>query len=257
MILHPLRRADQHPLAVAGGRQGGARCPEGPEAGGALVHRAFRLRQVDHRQPPGKEAARGRQAHLHARRRQCPSWAQPRSRLHRGRPRRKHPARRRSGEADGRCRPHRAGVVHLAVPRRAPHGARDRWPKASSSRCSSTRRSTNAPGAIRKGSTPRRCAARSRTLPASIRPTKRRRMPDIHLETAGRSPDELVEATRALAAQERLLLTPAIRFSTGIGRGVARSVGRACAGGRARNHRGHACRHCSRGEGGRIAGHGG
>ena len=67
----------------------------------------------------------GRQAHLHPRRRQCPPWPQPRPRLHRGRPRRKHQARRRSGEADGRCRADRAGLVHLAVPRRAPLRPRD------------------------------------------------------------------------------------------------------------------------------------
>ncbi len=62
--------------------------------------------------------------HLSARRRQCPPRAQPRSRLHRCRPRGKHPPRRRSGEAVRRCGPDRAGVVHLAVPLGAAHGAR-------------------------------------------------------------------------------------------------------------------------------------
>ena len=44
-------------------------------------------------------------------------------------------------QADGRRRADRAGVVHLAVPRRAAHGARAGRARASSSRCSSTRRS--------------------------------------------------------------------------------------------------------------------
>ena len=65
-----------------------------------------------------KLAARG-PAHLPARRRQCPPRAQPRPRLHRGRPDREHPPRRRSREADGRRRADRADRLHLAVPRRA------------------------------------------------------------------------------------------------------------------------------------------
>ena len=58
-------------------------------------------------------------AHLPARRRQRPPRPQPRPRLHRRRPGREHPPRRRGGQADGRRRPDRAGLVHLAVPRRA------------------------------------------------------------------------------------------------------------------------------------------
>ena len=46
------------------------------------------------------------------------------SRVYRRRPRREYPARRRGGEADGRCGPDRYHGVHLAVPRRAAHGAR-------------------------------------------------------------------------------------------------------------------------------------
>ena len=42
MIDFALRRADQHPLAGARRRQGGARPAEGPEALRALVHRACR-----------------------------------------------------------------------------------------------------------------------------------------------------------------------------------------------------------------------
>ena len=80
------------------------------------------------------------QHHLPARRRQCAPRPQPRSRLHRCRPRREHPPRRRSGEADGRCRTDRARLLHLALPRRAPDGARTGRATASSSRSSSTRR---------------------------------------------------------------------------------------------------------------------
>ena len=58
-------------------------------------------------------------AHLPARRRQCAPRAQPRPRLHRCRPGREHPPRRRGGQADGRCRADRADRLHLAVPRRA------------------------------------------------------------------------------------------------------------------------------------------
>ena len=64
---------------------------------------------------------------------------QSRSRLHRGRSRGEHPARRRSRAADARCG-HHARVVHLAVPRGARHGARAGRQEAPS-RYSSTRRS--------------------------------------------------------------------------------------------------------------------
>ena len=44
--------------------------------------------------------------------------------FHRSRPGGKHPAHRRGGQADDRGRARRALLVHLAIPRRAPHGAR-------------------------------------------------------------------------------------------------------------------------------------
>ena len=50
-------------------------------------------------------------------------------------------------------------VVHLAVPRRAAHGARAVRARASSSRCSSTRRSPSPRSATRRASTRRRGAA--------------------------------------------------------------------------------------------------
>ena len=117
-----------------------AREPEGSEAVRAVVHRALGRRQVHHRQPARAAAAGARPAHLPARRRQRAPRAEQGSRLHRGGPRREHPPRRRGGATDGRRRPHRAGVVHLAVPRRTAHGARAARRRVSSSRSSWTRR---------------------------------------------------------------------------------------------------------------------
>ena len=54
--------------------------------------------------------------------RQRPARAQPRPRLHRRRPGGEHPAGDRGRQTDGRCRPARARLVHLAIPR----GARQR-----------------------------------------------------------------------------------------------------------------------------------
>ena len=55
-------------------------------------------------------------SHLPAGRRQRAPRPEQGSRLHRRRPRREHPARRRGRQADGRRRPDRDHVVHLAVP---------------------------------------------------------------------------------------------------------------------------------------------
>ena len=104
MLHFALRRAHEHP-SPASRRQPRDPCDaEGPEAGGAVVHGPVRIGQVDHRQPGREEAGGARAAHLPARRRQCPPRAQPRPRLHRGRPHREHPPRRRGRAADGRRR---------------------------------------------------------------------------------------------------------------------------------------------------------
>ena len=66
----------------------------------------------------GGSASRPRRPHHTARRRQCSPWPQQGFGLHRRRSRREYPARGRSGEADDRRRPHRALLVHLAVPGR-------------------------------------------------------------------------------------------------------------------------------------------
>ena len=81
----------------------------------------------------------------------------------------------RGRQADGRRRPDRARLVHLAVPQRAAHGARAGRRRASSSRSSSTRRSAVAESRDPKGLYRRRARASSRTSPASTAPTRRRR----------------------------------------------------------------------------------
>ena len=95
--LRPAPRAE-HPLAGAGRRQASA-APQlkGQKPARAVVHRPLRRRQVDHRQPGREEAARDGPPHLPARRRQRAPRPQPGPRLHRRRPGREHPPRRRGG----------------------------------------------------------------------------------------------------------------------------------------------------------------
>ena len=103
--------------------------------------------------------------------------------LHRGRPRREHPPRRRGGRAHGRRRPHRAGVVHLAVPGRAPAGPRARRRRrvlrGLRRHAARGRRGPRPQGPLREGP-PRRD---SPTSPASTRRTRR---PNIPRCTSGR-----------------------------------------------------------------------
>ncbi len=123
MLHFALRRAHNvHWQAVDVDRD--ARAAEGADAAHRVADGAVGRRQVDDREPRRATAARARQAYVPARRRQRAARPQPRSRLHRGRPRGEHPARRRSRAADARRGAHHARVVHLAVPRRARHGAR-------------------------------------------------------------------------------------------------------------------------------------
>ena len=145
------------------------------------------LGQVVDRQPArAAPVAAGRHTYR-ARRRQRPSWPQSRSRLHGGRSRREYPARRRSRAADGRCR---ARSCWWRSSRRSAPSAGWRAgysPKATSSKCSWTRHSRNANGAIPKASTPRLAAARLPNFTASTAPTKPPDAPDLHLVTTGRS----------------------------------------------------------------------
>ena len=101
-----------------------------------------------------------------------------RSGLHRRRPRREHPPRGRGREADGRRRADRAGVVHLAVPRRAPDGARllgepGEFIEVFVDTPLAVAEAARSQGPVQEGAR----AATSRTSPASTRPTSRRRTP--------------------------------------------------------------------------------
>ena len=120
---------------------------------------------------------RARPPHHAARRRQCPPRPQPRPRLHRGRPRREHPPRRRGREADGRQRADRDLLVHLALPRRARHGARAgrrrRVHRGLRRHADRGMHAARPQGPLCQGARP----ARSRTSPASTRPTKRPKAP--------------------------------------------------------------------------------
>src|SRR5690606_19808248 len=120
----PAPRAE-HPLAGARDQPRGPCRAQGPEAGGAVVHRAVRLGQVDDRQHGREEAACRRQAHLPARRRQRAPRSQQGPGLYRSGPDREYPPGGRSGQADGRRRADRADRVHQPVPRGARAGPLD------------------------------------------------------------------------------------------------------------------------------------
>ena len=172
MIAHGLRRATNVHRHGAYGRPRGARRAQAPEAGDPLVHRPLGRGQIDDRQSGRGQASRARRPHDAARRRQRSPRPQQGPGLHRRRPGREHPARRRGGEADDRRRAHRAVLVHLAVPGRTAARSRHRGAKASSSRSSSMRRSKRRSPAIRRACTSGRWPARSRTSPASTSRTK-------------------------------------------------------------------------------------
>ena len=77
----------------------------------------LRIRQVHDRQPARKAPHRRGAPHLRARRGQRPPRVEPRSGLHRGRPRGEHPAGGRSGPPHGGCRADRHCGVHQPLPR--------------------------------------------------------------------------------------------------------------------------------------------
>ena len=83
------------------------------------------------------------------------------------------------------------------------HGARAAWPTASSSRSSSTRRSRNAPGATRRASTRKALRGEIKNFTGVDSPYEAPENPEIHLKTLGKSPEEMVEALRTLASNER------------------------------------------------------
>ena len=132
-----------------------------------------------------------RPPHHAARRRQRPPRAQPRSRLHRSRPGGEHPPRRRGRQADGRSRPDRAVLVHLALPRRARHGAQPGRRRTSSSRCSSTPRSRIACERDPKGLYAKAKAGKLKNFTGVDAPYEAPEHPEIHLRTMGRRAEDL------------------------------------------------------------------
>ena len=97
-------------------------------------------------------------------------------------------------------------LVHLAVPQRAPDGARARSARASSSRSSSTRRSTSPRSATRRASTRRRGAASSQNFTGIDSPYEPPEAPEVHLQTTTEPAED--SAQRVFAAlRERGLLS--------------------------------------------------
>ncbi len=167
----------EHPLAGAGCEPRRPFAAEGPACLRAVVHRSVGCRQVDHRQPGRKAAARAGAAHLPAGWRQRAPWAQQRSWFHRCGSRREHPSRGGSREADGGCRPHRAGVVHLAVPLRTPHGAREKLASGEFIEIHVDTSLAEAEKRDPKGLYRKARSGELRTSPASTRPMNRPSMP--------------------------------------------------------------------------------
>ena len=118
----------QHSLAGTDGWSETAGGIEGTDRRDPLVDRTFGRREINDRRCHRKEITRFGPAHDAARRRQCAARAQPRSRFYRHRPGRKHPTRRRGRQSDDRGRADRDLLIHIAVPCRAPDGARDDRP---------------------------------------------------------------------------------------------------------------------------------
>ena len=162
---------------------------QGPAARRRVVHRPLRRRQVDHRQPGRAAAARPRACTPTCSTATTSATASTGPRLHRRRPGREHPPRRRGRPADGRRRPDRARVVHLAVPR--PSGG---WPASWSSDGRVRRGLRRHPARGRRGTRPegplraRPGAASSPTSPASTRPTRRPSTPRSTSTPPARSP---------------------------------------------------------------------
>ncbi len=148
-------------------------------------------------------AARARPAHVHARRRQPAPRPLQGSRLHRRRPRREQPPRRRGREDAHRRRADRARRVRLPVPRRPRDDARALRRRTSSSRCSSTSRRRSPPSATRRACTRRRARAGWRTSPASTRTYEPPESPEVHLEMASLGIEEAAGQDRRRARGAR------------------------------------------------------
>ena len=90
--------------------------------------------------------------------------------------------------------PDRAGVVHLAVPRRAPHGARADGRRASSSRCSSTRRSRWPRRAIPKGLYKKARRGELKNFTGVDSPYEVPETPEVRIDTTRLTPEQAAEA---------------------------------------------------------------
>ena len=115
----------------------------------------------------------------------------------------------RGGRADGRRRPDRPGLVHLAVPGRAPHGPRagrrGRVPRGLRRHAARRRRGARPQGPLRQGP-PGRARA---TSPASTRPTSRRRPPRSTSTPAAPSPPRRTPSGSSRpCARQRIVAPP-------------------------------------------------
>ena len=145
-------------------------------AGKSTIANIVERRLASHRAP-----------YLPARRRQRPPRAEQGPRLHRRRPGGEHPAGRRSLEADGRRRPDRAGVVHLAVPSER-RMARELFATGEFSRCSSTRRWPLAEARDPKGLYRKARRGELNNFTGIDSPYEAPETPEIRIDTTGRRP---------------------------------------------------------------------
>ena len=167
----------EHPLASHRDQQAGSRAADGSQAVHGLVHRSVRGRQIDGGQSGREETSRAGPAHVSARRRQRAARTEQGPGLHRSGSGREHPPRRGGGQAHGRCRPDRAGVVHFAIPGGTSHGTRAGGAGRVLRSVRGHARSVSPSSGIRRACTRRRGAANCPISPASIRPTSRRSIP--------------------------------------------------------------------------------
>ena len=113
------------------------------------------------------------------------------------RPCREHPPRRRGGQADGRRRPDRAGLVHLALPRRAADGARDAWSEGEFVEVFVDTPFEECARRDPKGLYAKAFAGEIGNFTGVSSPYEAPEKPEIHLKTIGASPEELVEVLEA------------------------------------------------------------
>ena len=97
-------------------------------------------------------------------------------------------------QADGRCRPDRARVVHFAVPRRAAHGARAGANRASSARCSSIRRSSVAEQRDPKGLYKKARRGELKNFTGIDSPYEPPEHPEVRVDTVASAPEDAAES---------------------------------------------------------------